>query len=330
MAGRRGRKSKRSPEEAARRRREKVQATFADHADAVVGLLTRAVDGGDVGSLGVPGESAIPYNPFTGRLTEGGNLSLLLLDMIGRGRRDPRYLTFRQVKDLGVEASVRKGEKGVTLLRPYSVVAPADPDAGEAREDEEGLPDPFAGLDDEGRPAPGRKMIFYRPYTVFNAEQIEGMPERDPAESAQLAMPGTLAELEGELDRFLAAVDAPETAAEDIDPARRVADKAWSAFQAASQRMGADGDRRSSFASAVFGVLFAARYAHLGVPPVSGHDLLVDPDTERTPRSVLAASATAARVYSLMERFREGEALEVSWIEQPDADGTAPEAVFGP
>lgn len=119
-----------------------------------------------------------PMNPSTGKAYRGINSVWLQ----AQGRSDPRWLTYRQAGELG--AQVHRGERGSTIqywkFRETRV-----------RKDDDGKP--ILGVD--GKPIRievplERPRAFYA--TVFNAEQIEGLPEIqkrefdwDPIERAQ-------------------------------------------------------------------------------------------------------------------------------------------------
>ena len=102
------------------------------------------------------------FNAQTDKPYQG--INQLLLGMAGHS--DPRWLTFKQARKLGLH--VRKGEKSTKIIRMVEVErksAEADKD-GEIVADEHG------------------KALVMRLYDVFNATQIEGMeprPVRDHA-----------------------------------------------------------------------------------------------------------------------------------------------------
>lgn len=101
---------------------------------------------------------AIPRNLTTDRPYRGINVLLLNLDAMARGYGDNRWLTFRQANELG--ARVRKGEHGSTIVFFKWQEVPAN--AADTTE--------FDGGD--------RKVIpLLRAYTVFNAAQIDDLPD---------------------------------------------------------------------------------------------------------------------------------------------------------
>lgn len=112
-----------------------------------------------------PGESYMPYNPTSGKQYRGMNSMWLMM----QGRSDPRWMTYRQAD--GVGAQVRKGEKG-TLVQ-YWMFREDRPVTGS-----DGKP----VLDEQGRPLK-TSVELERPKVissvVFNAEQIDGLPERE-------------------------------------------------------------------------------------------------------------------------------------------------------
>lgn len=92
----------------------------------------------------------------TGDHYQGVNVLLLGMSASAQGFNNPHWMTFKQALELG--ACVRKGEKGtgIVFYKTFRKDAPDDPRA-----------------DDEGK----IKLPCLRGYTVFNAEQIDGLPE---------------------------------------------------------------------------------------------------------------------------------------------------------
>ena len=110
------------------------------------------------------GELTLPYNATTDAEYKGSNSLWLTM----QGRSDPRWMTYKQAQS--VDAQVKKGEKGTTIqywkfsddtTRKDSDGKPVKNKAGEVVKD---------------------KVLLSRPRvfsaSVFNAEQIEGLPER--------------------------------------------------------------------------------------------------------------------------------------------------------
>jgi antirestriction protein ArdC len=116
-----------------------------------------------------PGEASVgmPFNPTTARGYRGGNAIHLMATDLQRGYGDPRWMTYKQAADQGWQ--VRRGEKG-TQIEFWDVRAPRK---------EESRPDATDGRregDDEKRAT----RLVHRVYTVFNANQIEGIPPYEP------------------------------------------------------------------------------------------------------------------------------------------------------
>jgi antirestriction protein ArdC len=95
-------------------------------------------------SMGVNG---MPRNGKSNRQYNGVNIWLLAL----AGYSDARWYTFNQAKELG--ANVRKGEKGTKIVYWQFI----------AEKDENGV-------------ETGKKIPLLRVFTVFNREQVEGLP----------------------------------------------------------------------------------------------------------------------------------------------------------
>jgi antirestriction protein ArdC/phage/plasmid primase-like uncharacterized protein len=111
-----------------------------------------------------PGEAStfLPYNPVTDNRYKGINALVLL----SQNRDDQRWMTYKQANDAG--AQVRKGEKG-TGIQYWKFVDEHN------KKDDEGKP----LVDKQGKPIKEtvkleRPRVFFA--TVFNAEQIEGLP----------------------------------------------------------------------------------------------------------------------------------------------------------
>jgi antirestriction protein ArdC len=91
--------------------------------------------------------NGIPY--------QGINVIMLWSEAVSKGYGAPVWMTFRQAMELG--AHVRKGEQGSLVVYASSVTRrETDEDSGEESE---------------------REIPFLKSYTVFNVEQIEGIPE---------------------------------------------------------------------------------------------------------------------------------------------------------
>lgn len=85
----------------------------------------------------------------------GINILLLWSEAVERGYLRPTWMTFRQALALG--AHVRKGERGATVVYANQII----------REE----------ADEAGKPVEQR-IPFLKAYTVFNLDQIDGLPER--------------------------------------------------------------------------------------------------------------------------------------------------------
>ena len=100
---------------------------------------------------------AMPKNAATGRRYSGINVLILWGAMVEHGFAGQSWLTFRQA--LGLGGSVRKGERGTTVV--YADRFTPEDERERARRD---------GDAPQGIP-------FLKRFTVLNAEQCDGLPE---------------------------------------------------------------------------------------------------------------------------------------------------------
>ena len=108
---------------------------------------------GDMGGAPFPRRS-------NGEQYRGINVLMLWLAAEEKGYRSPYWFTYRQAQEAG--GQVRKGEKSATVVK-YGTFDREDEASGEER-----------------------KVPYLRAYRVFNADQIEGLPEQyhgKPAEA---------------------------------------------------------------------------------------------------------------------------------------------------
>lgn len=115
-----------------------------------------------------PGQvSSQPMNPITGKPYRGSNALWLMTQGAMRGYTDPRWMTFRQAQEEG--AGVRKGERGTKIQYwMWSDQRPVlDDVTGQPKKDEKGeVVTERVELE--------RPRVFTA--TVFNADQIDGLP----------------------------------------------------------------------------------------------------------------------------------------------------------
>ncbi|MBB3891445.1 antirestriction protein ArdC [Phenylobacterium haematophilum] len=117
-----------------------------------------------------------------GQPYSGINVLLLWAEATASGFSAPIWMTFRQALELG--AHVRKGESGATVVYANRITRT---EAGDGGEDVE------------------RQFPFLKAYTVFNVEQIEGLPAHYRALAAPVLDP---AQRIAHADAFFAATGA--------------------------------------------------------------------------------------------------------------------------
>ncbi|WP_137390341.1 ArdC family protein [Rhodoligotrophos defluvii] len=96
----------------------------------------------------------------------GINVVMLWMAAAAQGHACPIWMTFRQAKELG--GFVRKGETGMLVVYANSFTATETDEDGEESE---------------------REIPYLKGYTVFNCEQIEGLPDHYYARAEEPASP---------------------------------------------------------------------------------------------------------------------------------------------
>lgn len=145
----------------------------------------------------VAGPISIPKR-VTGEPYRGINVLMLWLTAHERRYISPLWMTYNQAGELG--GQVRKGEKGTTVVYAST----------------------FSPKDENGETDDEKRVPFMKGYTVFNVEQIDGLPakftdrhpafentdERDAAAEAFFANTGAAISHGGDMACFSPALDA--------------------------------------------------------------------------------------------------------------------------
>lgn len=103
--------------------------------------------------------SGLPSNLVTGKFYRGINILMLLVEAMELHYTDSRWLTFRQANELGTR--IRKGEHGTRIV--FYRIKEIDDVKGNA------------GADGE---TAVKRIPLLKSYTVFNASQLENVPDR--------------------------------------------------------------------------------------------------------------------------------------------------------
>jgi antirestriction protein ArdC len=122
--------------------------------DSIISALETGVKPWSCPWQRVPGMSGLPSNYSTGMAYSGMNIMLLWSSASEQGFSDSRWMTYKQAQAEG--GQVRKGEHGTTAIF-YTMLE---------RENDEGETDYIPML---------------KTFTVFNVEQIDGLPLSDEA-----------------------------------------------------------------------------------------------------------------------------------------------------
>ena len=109
---------------------------------------------------------------------QGVNILLLWGEAVEKGYAAPIWMTFKQAQELG--AHVRKGERGSLVVYASKMTRTESDEKGQDVE---------------------REIPFMKGYTVFNVEQIEGLPAQYQAKPDN---PAQLLERIGHAERFIA------------------------------------------------------------------------------------------------------------------------------
>lgn len=125
---------------------ERITASIAAHLERGVKPWAQPWKSGEGGFKRPLRHNGQPYS--------GINVLMLWSAALERGYASRLWMTFRQAGELG--GHVRKGEKGSLVVYSNRITKTEMTDAGEELE---------------------REIPFLKGYTVFNAEQIEGLPE---------------------------------------------------------------------------------------------------------------------------------------------------------
>lgn len=158
-----------------------VQEEFVNGiAEAMLALTSKAAGKPHVADT----PTGTPFCPTTGREYGGPNMLRLMLAGMEKGYQDDRWITFKQIQQYlaehpNLKVGIKKGEHGVRLLRPEEVFFTI----GEDKKWTFHSQDEARAIEAQRRqgaklPPVQHKTLFY-PFTVFNAEQIYGLPARE-------------------------------------------------------------------------------------------------------------------------------------------------------
>ena len=130
-----------------------------------------------------------PFCPTTGREYGGPNMLRLMLTSIEKGYRDDRWLTFKQIQQYQDEhpeqnVGIKKGLHGVRLLRPEELFFTVAEDGKWKFHSQDEARDIETQRKQGADLLPVQHKTLFYPFTVFNAEQLYGLPAKEqPAKS---------------------------------------------------------------------------------------------------------------------------------------------------
>lgn len=268
---------------------------------------------------------AMPQNAATGRRYSGINVLILWGAVVEHGFAGQSWLTFRQA--LGLGGSVRKGERGTTVV--YADRFTPEQERERARRDSD---------QPQGIP-------FLKRFTVFNAEQCDGLPD-DIAAAAPPAPEGLILPQADALIRATGAdlriggdrayydvahdhvrVPPPQAYAEPINW-HRTALHELGHWSGAASRLGRDlsgsfGSKKYAQEELVAEMASAFLCASLGIVPTVRHadyigdwlQVLRDDD-----RAIVRAASAASKAADYLLAFRPGaEQLETGAVDEREA-----------
>jgi len=121
-----------------------------------------------------PGAASLsmPFNPTSERAYRGGNAVHLMATALRNGYDDPRWMTYKQAAEQGWQ--VRRGEKCTHI--EFWEVKPAN---------QEGHTNAPSDADPDQSKRSERSRPIHRVYTVFNARQIDNIPDYAPAKRTE-------------------------------------------------------------------------------------------------------------------------------------------------
>lgn len=162
------------------------EAPRADVYERVTAQIVAALETGTRPWMKPWAGNGVPTRPLrqNGVPYRGINTVLLWMETAAKGYGSPFWLTYKQADALG--AHVRKGEKSALVVYAGAIERTEQAESGEEIE---------------------RRIPFMKGYSVFNAEQIEGLPAHyHPAVSARPSLSD--AERLPQVDAFFAATGA--------------------------------------------------------------------------------------------------------------------------
>src|SRR4051794_11391175 len=138
--------------------------------DSIISLLEQGVAPWQKPWEGI----GIPSNPTTDKAYRGGNAVHLMATALQRGYGDPRWMTYKQAAEN--DWQVKKGEKGTQI------------EFWEVKDRSREKTEPGQATDET--PEKPQRRFIHKVYTVFNAQQIDGIPphvpkERNPFEAVE-------------------------------------------------------------------------------------------------------------------------------------------------
>lgn len=151
--------------------KKEAAATAQDRRSEVIDKLVLSISQGDLPWEKCWESGGFPINGVSGKAYRGFNAINLMFEGMQRGFSDPRWMTFQQAKKAGW--MVKKGAKSEPIFYASKKVKLEQPFKGKIWWEWPAL------VEAGGQNLPGETVFMLKYSSVFNAEEVEGIPALD-------------------------------------------------------------------------------------------------------------------------------------------------------